>query len=131
MNQAVRFGCIAAGTLLAAVAAGWLYGEFRRDPETPIEPPPAAASDRRGELLFQVHCASCHGPEGRGDGPSGLALKPPPRDFAARPWRGSVSAETVRTAIIRGIPGTAMASFQHALAPADVDTLTHYTLELA
>jgi len=131
MSQTARFWAIAAATLLAAVTAGWLYGEFRRDPEKPVEPPTAVAYDRRGELLFQVHCSSCHGPEGRGDGPSGLALKPPPRDFSARPWRGPVAAETIRAAILRGIPGTAMASFQHALASADVDTLTQHTLNLA
>lgn len=32
--------------------------------------------------LYSQHCAACHGVKGRGDGPGGKFLKPPPRDFA-------------------------------------------------
>jgi mono/diheme cytochrome c family protein len=31
--------------------------------------PASLESVRRGEALFRRHCANCHGPEGRGDGP--------------------------------------------------------------
>lgn len=38
-----------------------------------------------GNEKFQALCVSCHGPGGKGDGPTGLALKaakqPAPRDF--------------------------------------------------
>jgi mono/diheme cytochrome c family protein len=40
------------------------------------EPAPPA-----GELLFRQYCASCHGLQGRGDGPAGGALCPPPPDL--------------------------------------------------
>lgn len=36
-----------------------------------------------GEPLYQRHCASCHGPAGRGDGPQGRAFDPGPPDFTA------------------------------------------------
>lgn len=42
-----------------------------------------AASLARGKKLFQQHCASCHGPEGRGDGPAAAALDPRPVNLAA------------------------------------------------
>ncbi len=38
----------------------------------------------RGRALYQEHCATCHGPRGRGEGPTGQALRAqdmPPRDF--------------------------------------------------
>jgi mono/diheme cytochrome c family protein len=31
--------------------------------------------------LFLAHCASCHGPSGKGDGPAAKALKTPPSDL--------------------------------------------------
>lgn len=34
-----------------------------------------------GKALFEANCASCHGTSGKGDGPVGAALNPPPRDF--------------------------------------------------
>jgi mono/diheme cytochrome c family protein len=34
-----------------------------------------------GRALYVEHCAVCHGAEGGGDGPAGLAALPMPRDF--------------------------------------------------
>lgn len=56
------FGITAASLLLAPGAA--LAGD-------------AAA----GKGTFVANCASCHGEGGKGDGPVGAALNPPPRDF--------------------------------------------------
>src|SRR6266536_5050812 len=36
-----------------------------------------------GRALFAEHCASCHGAQGRGDGPAAKNLEPPPADLAA------------------------------------------------
>lgn len=46
----------------------------------------AACVDREthetaGEVLYRRHCASCHGMEGRGDGPLASTLKTPPSDL--------------------------------------------------
>ncbi|MDG2048733.1 MAG: cytochrome c [Myxococcota bacterium] len=40
-----------------------------------------AADAAAGKALFEANCASCHGVSGKGDGPVGSALNPPPRDF--------------------------------------------------
>lgn len=43
--------------------------------------PADRASIERGEKLYQTHCAACHGPRGRGDGPAAAALTPRPPDL--------------------------------------------------
>jgi mono/diheme cytochrome c family protein len=35
----------------------------------------------RGPDLFRAHCAACHGPEGKGNGPTAAALKTKPADL--------------------------------------------------
>jgi len=46
--------------------------------------PPADAEEERlpGEETYEQLCITCHGPEGKGDGPSGVAALPMPRDFS-------------------------------------------------
>jgi len=41
----------------------------------------SAADPAAGAILFNANCSSCHGISGKGDGPVGAALTPPPRDF--------------------------------------------------
>ncbi len=65
-------------------------GSHRHDAWTP--PPPRYAgrrSDRwadpraiaRGATLYRRHCQTCHGEDGRGDGPMAAALPHPPADL--------------------------------------------------
>jgi len=44
---------------------------------------PDAASVATGQALYEAHCASCHGLEGRGDGPNAASLPSPPADFGS------------------------------------------------
>ncbi|MAG31612.1 MAG: hypothetical protein CL908_12060 [Deltaproteobacteria bacterium] len=46
---------------------------------------PAAGSEppaQPGKQTYEDHCALCHGPAGKGDGPVGLPVAPMPRDFS-------------------------------------------------
>ena len=45
---------------------------------------PARAADAPapGQQRYQQLCETCHGPEGKGDGPAGLGALPMPRDFS-------------------------------------------------
>ena len=54
---------------LAALVAGMAPAAFAGD---------AAA----GKTIYTTNCVSCHGDTGKGDGPVGVALQPPPRDFS-------------------------------------------------
>jgi mono/diheme cytochrome c family protein len=56
--------------MLAAMAT--LVGEAWADDAKP----PSS-----GDILYRKYCASCHGVEGRGDGPAAPALTPPPVDL--------------------------------------------------
>lgn len=49
------------------------------EPVAASEAPPAVLPGRE---LYVQHCAICHGPEGKGDGPAGLPIVPMPRDFS-------------------------------------------------
>ena len=129
-----RFLLVALAAVGIAGVGGWAVGTFRTGRHEPPAGEPAvsaAAGERRGELVFGVYCASCHGPDGRGDGPSAATLRPPPRDFAARPWRFAVTRESIRKVTLDGIPGTPMASNRSAIAPADLEPLVEYVYGLA
>jgi thiol-disulfide isomerase/thioredoxin len=78
-----------------------------------------------------VHCAKCHGAQGHGDAEGSEALIPPPRDFAARPWRYEVTPANIQRVIVQGIPGTSMPAFHGALTSADTAALVQHVLALA
>ena len=45
--------------------------------------PAAFAGDiAAGKASYTINCFACHGETGKGDGPVGGALQPPPRDFS-------------------------------------------------
>jgi mono/diheme cytochrome c family protein len=52
--------------------------------------------------IFEERCQSCHGPEGRGDGPAAENLKPRPRDFHNRRWQKAVTDAEISKAIVYG-----------------------------
>lgn len=41
------------------------------------------AAPLHAEAAYGRYCASCHGPQGRGDGPAAGAMVPPPTDLTA------------------------------------------------
>ncbi|HEX9014346.1 MAG TPA: CopD family protein [Anaerolineaceae bacterium] len=81
-----------------------------------INPVPATAdSVARGKALFQADCAPCHGSSGRGDGPSGQALIPPPADLVQHAQPGVHTDGQLFAWISSGYPGSAMPAFQDTL----------------
>jgi len=50
----------------------------------------------RGADLFQAYCASCHGPDGKGGGPTAMALKVAVPDLTLIRQRGGGSFPTAR-----------------------------------
>ncbi len=80
----------------------------------------------RGAVLFAQACASCHGPNGTGDGWSAGTQLPRPTDLTA----GRFSAAALSAAIQHGVPATAMPAFPTFLED-DVRALVTYTQQLA
>jgi high-affinity iron transporter len=75
-------------SLLAVIAAAGL-----------LLPGAALAADAAaGKTTFDTNCASCHGTSGKGDGPVGGALQPPPRDFSTGDFKYDTDSD--------GTPGT-------------------------
>lgn len=88
-------------------------------------PAPVAAVDleARGAEVFATHCASCHGPEGRGDGVAAKGLDPAPADLRARPRPAHLRGIPRRQIIEEGRPGTAMVGWKNVLSEEDLDAV--------
>jgi mono/diheme cytochrome c family protein len=127
--------CVALMGLVAGASAGAArYLRGRRAGPPPADPGPAAGEAdlvKRGQLVYGVYCAACHGAEGHGDGPSAAQLRPPPRDFAAGPLKCGNDRAAVRRVIADGVHGTPMPGLGAALSSADLDALAAYVLTLA
>lgn len=95
----------------------------------PVEPP-APADPARGASLFAANCASCHGPEGRGDGPAGLSLKPRPANFHDAERMDHATPLRLYHALRFGIEDTGMPSFV-ALSEDDLWALAHFVRTMA
>ena len=66
----------------------------------------------QAQALFQTNCASCHGAEGRGDGPMAKNFNPPPSNFHDMSRQRTRSIHDLYNTITLGVPGTPMASFK-------------------
>lgn len=108
-------------------------------PEAP-EPARSPATIARGKELFLstagANCASCHGPDGRGDGPAAKDFKDDwgypivPRDLTRGVFRaGSESADLYRS-IGTGVKGTPMPSYAGSIPADDIWALVHFVQSL-
>ncbi|HAV78233.1 MAG TPA: hypothetical protein DCX53_12865, partial [Anaerolineae bacterium] len=66
-----------------------------------------------GAKVFQTNCETCHGPQGRGDGPAGQALVPRPRNLAD--LQAVASDDYLFWRISAGKPGTSMIGWKGIL----------------
>ncbi|HEX4561523.1 MAG TPA: cytochrome c/FTR1 family iron permease [Gemmatimonadales bacterium] len=89
--------------------------------------PPSVA---QGMAVFQQQCASCHGRAGRGDGPAGRGLNPPPANLADPAEMRTVTPIDVYRKVTIGVPGTAMPRFDGTLTDADRWAVTAYVATL-
>ncbi len=92
--------------------------------------PPVWAADRLwdssyGKPLYEKHCASCHGPQGRGNGPAGRDLVPLPADLTS-PRRQAKLNAVLANMIEHGRPGTAMTAWKGRLTEEEIRHLVTY-----
>lgn len=87
---------------------------------------PTAQLLTRGRDLFKANCSSCHGDNGLGDGPAGMALNPRPRNFhQAAGWTNGAKVSEIYKTLQEGIIKNGMASYSY-LPPADRFALIHH-----
>jgi len=100
----------------------------------PAETPVTIQSIQHGHDLYQkLECWKCHGPEGRGDGPSASTLTDS-NDQPIRPYNfaegsrfkcGSTNEDIYRI-FMTGVDGTPMPSFADVIQPNDAWDLVHF-----
>jgi mono/diheme cytochrome c family protein len=83
-----------------------------------------------GRQLFSTHCTLCHGPDGKGDGPGGAALDPPPRDLTRRPYKNGCGPGAIARTVRQGIPESGMPSFEGVLTDEEMQALSRYVRSL-
>ena len=90
-------------------------------PETYLKPtiPLNAISISNGLHLFAEHCISCHGPQGKGNGPFAETLSTIPTDLLTEPHTARQTVGNFFHWISYGVPGTDMPGFSANLSEED------------
>jgi mono/diheme cytochrome c family protein len=101
-----------------------------------VPPPPDVAKDPllvRGREIYFKNCATCHGEQGRGDGPNAKNLKGrgPGNLTLASSWRRGDRPEALVKVIAQGSEGTSMPGWELALKGDGVRAVSAYVLYLA
>jgi cytochrome c len=100
----------------------------------PPEPPVISDGILKGRQLYQkMECWKCHGPEGRGDGPSAATLTDT-KDNPLRPYNFAVGSrfkcgqtnQDLYRIFMTGLDGTPMPSFADDIKPEDAWDLVHF-----
>jgi mono/diheme cytochrome c family protein len=109
------------GLLCAGMALGLLLG---------VAPAvTASAVPAKGKAAYEKYCLVCHGPQGKGDGPAGKALKPPAADFRSEGSKKKPKADLLQI-VENGKPGTAMGPWKNQLSQAELNELMEYVMTL-
>ena len=87
---------------------------------------PVQLDVRVGEQIYHQQCIACHGERGDGKTSLGQHLVPPPRDFTKASEMASIGDSELAQAIMRGIPGTAMAPWEGVLNKEDIRRVILY-----
>ncbi len=97
---------------------------------TPMPAAPATAAN--GQAIYSANCATCHGPEGRGDGPAAVGLEPPPANLTDGTWvTGDGSLPAIENIVANGSPGTAMIGWKGTLSDAEIQAVASYVQSLS
>ena len=71
----------------------------------PASPPTTEVTSallERGVGIYKANCVPCHGPLGKGDGPSAAMLNPKPRDHSNRAYMDTLTDQQIAATIVSG-----------------------------
>jgi copper transport protein len=83
-----------------------------------------------GRELFTENCVPCHGPEGRGDGPTAETIYPPPADFSSGHTAIHPDGDLYYW-ILNGIEDTQMPAFEGKISKEEAWHLVNYVRRLS
>jgi len=83
----------------------------------------------KGKAVYEKSCVACHGPQGKGDGPTGKVLVPPAADFTSASSKTKSDAELLKI-IENGKPPTAMIAWKGQLSEQDIRNVLAYVKTL-
>lgn len=84
----------------------------------------------RGQVLYDEHCARCHGLTGKGDGPDAAKLTVPPANFHTARSKAKTDFELL-TSISYGIAFSPMHAWRGKVTDEELLELVRYLRELA
>jgi|RhiMetdeSRZDD1v2_1073273.scaffolds.fasta_scaffold769810_2 high-affinity iron transporter len=91
------------------------------------EPEQAPVRDvARGQSVYDLRCAPCHGTDGGGDGPAAVAITPKPRNFHDPAFWNGRTADQLRLVVKQGKTGTLMPPFEGILSDAEIADVVTY-----
>jgi mono/diheme cytochrome c family protein len=98
--------------------------------DVPAGQEPDAQVLELGKTVYTDQCQSCHGPEGKGDGPAARFLSPPARDLTQGDWQYAEdgTVEAIAAVIRSGIDDTGMTPFEGQLSDEEINAVATYVL---
>ncbi len=82
-----------------------------------------------GKGVYVQRCALCHGESGKGDGPAGKALNPPPRNHTDKTYMDTLTDDQIRQTVMDG--KGAMPPHKALLSQTELESVVLYVRSLS
>jgi cytochrome c oxidase cbb3-type subunit III len=119
--------------MLGLLAGGFIAFRVLSKPAGP--PPPEVARDpllAEGRVIYLARCVTCHGTDGKGDGPLAAQLiGPPVGNLTDDVWKHGDRPEQVLSVIGQGVPNTRMEGWSRVFDPPELKAVAAYVYFLA